>query len=251
VKQLLELMLRTAALRAPPVADPPQNPSQDARIKVRLRPDDRLLLASRAKERGLTPATYVSVLVRAHLRNVTPLPKDELLALKQSIAELRAIGRNLNQMSHALNHGRESAPGVHEVMSMLKVTVFAKVYVITGENHVDAILASVPKEVGVLRLDNRQYVSTVREAADHPERTSPAAILDSIRTQEARMILESRGVTTPCVPSTALHCALRELFLRLSPVEAHRGMVEVSLHTAALSVPMRKLDHTRFLSAVN
>ena len=85
------------------------------------RPDDRLLLASRAKERGLTPATCVSVLVRAHLRNVTPLPKDELLALKQSIAELRAIGRNLNPMSHALNHGRESAPGVHEVMSMLKV----------------------------------------------------------------------------------------------------------------------------------
>ena len=121
VKQLLELMLRTAALRAPSVADLPQNPSQDARIKVRLRPDDRLLLASRAKERGLTPATCVSVLVRAHLRNVTPLPKDELLALKQSIAELRAIGRNLNQMSHALNHGRESAPGVHEVMSMLKV----------------------------------------------------------------------------------------------------------------------------------
>jgi hypothetical protein len=128
VKQLLEVMLRTSALRAPSVAEPPHTPSQDARIKVRLRPDDRLLLASRAKERGLTSATYVSVLVRAHLRNVTPLPKEELLALKQSIAELRAIGRNLNQMSRALNQGQHAALGTHEVMSMLKVAEALRVH---------------------------------------------------------------------------------------------------------------------------
>ena len=121
VKQLLEVVLNTTAMDSSPAIDAPRDPSPDARIKVRLRPDDRLLLASRAKERGLTAATYVSVLVRAHLRNVAPLPKEELLALKQSIAELRAIGRNLNQMSHALNQGQPEVPGAHEVMSMLKV----------------------------------------------------------------------------------------------------------------------------------
>ena len=42
-------------------------------------------------------ATYVSVLVRAHLRSLTPLPKDELLALKRSIAGLGAIGRAVAQ----------------------------------------------------------------------------------------------------------------------------------------------------------
>jgi hypothetical protein len=50
-------------------------------------------------------AAYVSVLVRAHLRSVTPLPKYELLALKRSIAELAAIGRNINQIAKVANEG--------------------------------------------------------------------------------------------------------------------------------------------------
>jgi hypothetical protein len=40
--------------------------------------------------RGMRSATYMSVLVRAHLRKVTPIPKEELAVLKRSIAELRA-----------------------------------------------------------------------------------------------------------------------------------------------------------------
>jgi hypothetical protein len=66
-------------------------------------------------------ATYVSVLVRSHLRNVTPIPREELAALKGSIAELRAIGRNLNQMARARNQGGEAAPGRHELHAMLKL----------------------------------------------------------------------------------------------------------------------------------
>ncbi len=37
-------------------------------------------------------ATYVSVLVRAHLRDLAPLPKAELMAFKRSVAELGAYG---------------------------------------------------------------------------------------------------------------------------------------------------------------
>jgi hypothetical protein len=36
------------------------------------------------------------VLVRSHLRHLAPVPEDELLVLERSIAELGAIGRNLN-----------------------------------------------------------------------------------------------------------------------------------------------------------
>jgi hypothetical protein len=50
-------------------------------------------------------ATYVPVPVRAHLRTLTPLPKDELLALKRSIAELACIGRNINQIAKVANGG--------------------------------------------------------------------------------------------------------------------------------------------------
>ena len=148
--------------------------------------------------------------------------------------------------------------------------VFAQVYVIAGENHVAAVIASVPKDVGVLRLNNRHRISTVREATDRCASTSPSAIFDSIRTPEARMILQSRGVTVPVVPNTELNSVLRKLFVKLEPREAHDGMVQVlkitrnllplselvaqlphSLQTAALSVPLRKLDHKRLVAAVN
>lgn len=149
-------------------------------------------------------------------------------------------------------------------------TVFAQVYVIAAENHVDAVIASVPRDVGILLLNGRHRIQTLREAADRPERTSPAAIFDSIRTDEARRILLSQGVSIPPVPNTELNWVLRQLFIKLAPCTAHRGMVRIlkktrnllplsdlvaqlphSLQTAALSVPLRKLDHTRLVAAVN
>lgn len=148
--------------------------------------------------------------------------------------------------------------------------VFAQVYVIAGENHVDAVLDSVPKDVGIMRLNSHHGISILREATDRPERTSPATIFDSIRTLEARMILQSQGVLIPAVPNTELNSVLRKLFIKLSPRVAHEGMVQVlkqtrnllplsdlveklplSLRAAALSVPLRKLDHARFIAAVN
>lgn len=92
------------------------------RVCIRLRPDDRLLLRERAHARGVASATYVSVLVRAHLRDLVPLPKDELVALKRSVAELGAIGRNLNQIARAVNTGeRVAGPGRDDLRAMLKV----------------------------------------------------------------------------------------------------------------------------------
>lgn len=149
-------------------------------------------------------------------------------------------------------------------------TVFAKVYVISAESHIRAVANMVPDFVGILCLNNRHQISTLRDAADRPDRTSPGAIFDSIRTEEARMILSSFGVSVPQVPNTELHAVLREAFLKLDPIRAQEGMVRVlkrtrnlltlsalvdqlppSLQTAALSVPLRKLDHQRLVDAVN
>jgi hypothetical protein len=67
-------------------------------------------------------ATYVSLLVRSHLRGVAPLPKEELLALRHSVTELKAVGRNLNQIAKALNQDpRAMVPGRQEVNAMLRV----------------------------------------------------------------------------------------------------------------------------------
>jgi hypothetical protein len=149
-------------------------------------------------------------------------------------------------------------------------TVFAKVYVIAAEAHVRAVEKVVPDFVGIMQLNRRHRISTLREAIDQPERTSPSAIFDSIRTAEARIILSSLGVIVPAVPNTLLHAALREQFVKLDPVQAHAEMVRVlkrtrnllplsslvsqlprSLQTAALSVPLRKTDHERLVTAVN
>jgi hypothetical protein len=148
--------------------------------------------------------------------------------------------------------------------------VFAQVYVIAAENHINAVAGSLPESVGILRLTSRYRISTLREAADRTENVSPAAIFESVRTEEARMILSLYGVAIPDVPNTLLSSELRKLFIRLQPREAHQGMVRIlkktrnllplselvaqlpqSLQTAALSIPLRKLDHTRLVTAVN
>jgi hypothetical protein len=123
IKQLLAVVLRTGALHVPPKVEVSNKPNRDARLYVRLRPEDRVLLRDRAAARGMAPATYISVLVRAHLRSLAPLPKEELMALKLSVAELGAIGRNLNQIAQAANQGgRVAGPGHEDLRAMLKVS---------------------------------------------------------------------------------------------------------------------------------
>jgi hypothetical protein len=93
-------------------------------VFVRLNQEDRLLLDARAAARGMRPATYVSVLTRSHLRSLAPLPKEEFLALKRSIGELAAIGRNINQIAKAANQGTQLPASVREEFrAMLKICV--------------------------------------------------------------------------------------------------------------------------------
>jgi hypothetical protein len=105
-------------------------PAKDARrpigcdrpMLVRLRSEDRLLLDARAETREMRPATYASVLIRSHLRQLAPLPKEELLALRRSIGELASIGRNINQIAKAVNDGGRAPGSVREEFrAMLKI----------------------------------------------------------------------------------------------------------------------------------
>lgn len=148
--------------------------------------------------------------------------------------------------------------------------VFARVYVITAESHLGCVIGGVPRDVGVLLLGRRGQITTVRAAIDQPERTSSSDIFESIRTEEARLVLQQAGLGIPAVPNTKLRGALSKMFVQLDPRTAHDGMVRVlrrtrnllplselvenlprSLHAAALSVPLRRVDHARFIAAVN
>ena len=60
----------------------------------------------------------------SHLRSSTPLPKDEYLALKRSIAVLESIGRNINQIAKVANQGgRIPDSAGAEFRAMLKICV--------------------------------------------------------------------------------------------------------------------------------
>jgi hypothetical protein len=125
LKRMLVLVLQTAgAAFVGDAADADaayDRPARQSRLYVRLTRGDRQLLQARSAARCLAPATYASVLLRAHLRSLTPLPEAELRAIRQSTRELAAIGRNLNQIAHATHQGR-SGIGVsrESLLSLLK-----------------------------------------------------------------------------------------------------------------------------------
>ena len=147
--------------------------------------------------------------------------------------------------------------------------MFAQVYVVTGQNHHDAVLRIAPNEVGVLILTDRYQLHTVRSALCDPNRLDASLVFDSLRSDEIRRILELNDVTLPFVPNTLERRTLRTEFLRLSPLQVQSSMVQVlrqtrgqsalrrliaaspqSLWAAICTTPIRKQDEDRLLSAL-
>lgn len=147
--------------------------------------------------------------------------------------------------------------------------VFAKVNVIASERHVDGVLQQVPDDVGVMCLSKRYRIEVVREAIHNPERICPEVVFDSLRMAESVAILQAMGVLVPDVPNTQRHAALRDLFAKLDPGSLHVEMVRTlkrtrdlaplgdfldclpkSLHAAALSISVRRSDHSKLINAI-
>jgi hypothetical protein len=108
LKRLIEQLLALAAGDEATVTPAPAE-LRDARMTIRLRADDRLLLRERAAARGMPGATYLSVLTRTHLHSLAPLPDHELVLLGRSVSELNSIGRNLNLIARSIQQG--TSPG--------------------------------------------------------------------------------------------------------------------------------------------
>src|SRR5208282_2642595 len=106
LKRLVDASLVTATTAKPISPHTVEPVSPTGRLSIRLRSDDLLLLRERAKVREMPTSTYVSLLTRSHLRALAPLPTAELGALKRCVAEISAMGRNLNQIARAVNQGQ-------------------------------------------------------------------------------------------------------------------------------------------------
>jgi Bacterial mobilisation protein (MobC) len=122
VKRMIEMILHAAA--RPDVTPVPSSsrPTRATRLFVRLSLGDWALLRDRAAARSVPSATYASNLIRAHVRGVSPLVKDELQALRRSIAALGAIGNNLNQIARVSHQsGHVSGPSREDLRAVIKV----------------------------------------------------------------------------------------------------------------------------------
>jgi Bacterial mobilisation protein (MobC) len=121
LRRIVDSAIVTIAGVGVPELEPVDPVASSGRISVRLRSDDLLLLRERSRARKLPTSTYVSFLVRTHLRGQAPLPTAELAALKRSVAEVGAIGRNINQIARAVNQQQWPAgPNRADLQAMLR-----------------------------------------------------------------------------------------------------------------------------------
>lgn len=121
LKRLVELNLQSTWAATVTIPELAPSPVRGTRLSVRLRPDDRLLLRERAATRGMATATYASIVLRTHLRAVVPFPECVLIDLRRWVAELGAIGRNLNQLARVANQtGRLAGPSSQELQALLR-----------------------------------------------------------------------------------------------------------------------------------
>ena len=121
LKRWITLMLRSAEPPESALIGIPTKVPRNLRLYVRLSVDDHRVLRERATARGMPAATYTSFLVRSHLRALAPLPDRELAALTTAIAELGAIGRNINQVARVANlTGRIEGLGTEDLLALLR-----------------------------------------------------------------------------------------------------------------------------------
>jgi hypothetical protein len=122
LKRMVDQSVRSIEQSDTQVLRPTHRRLRGSRLCIRLHPDDQLLLSERAAARQMAAATYVAVLVRSHLRMLAPLPKAELMTLKRSVAELGAIGRNINQLARLPHEGaRLGGPNRGDLRLILQV----------------------------------------------------------------------------------------------------------------------------------
>lgn len=79
-----------------------------ARIELRLTTSERESVDRIAEQAGASPNRWIADLVRAFITHEPQLGMHELQVVGESNNQLRAIGRNLNQIALALNRGDQS-----------------------------------------------------------------------------------------------------------------------------------------------
>jgi hypothetical protein len=112
-RAVLERAVSQLEARSTPSNDSSENSSdsldartyegRSERLVTRLTPSEYAAVLKSAAGWGMTPYTWTARLIRAHLIKEPQLSQDERKALREATRELGYVGRNLNQVAHALN----------------------------------------------------------------------------------------------------------------------------------------------------
>lgn len=213
---------------------------------------------------------YKSAIAHKRLLGVHSLNTATLLnEFRADVSKADAVVLNGTSTVYEIKSERDSLARLASQLTDYQ-KVFARTNVITSKKQVSSVLAAVPEQVGVLCLTKRYQISTIREATEQPELLRSVSMFNSLRRNEAQIILENIGVDFPEVPNTLLHQELSKLFKELDPLQVHSEMVKVlkvtrsqaqlkdfiaavpkSLQAAALSVPLKQAEQKNFLEVIN
>jgi hypothetical protein len=105
------------------------------------------------------------------------------------------------------------------------LTVFDRVNVVAGENHTEELLAEIPPQVGIFIISDKNYMSVVREPKSNLGNIIPGQVFESLQRKEYVSILTSNDIVMPDVPNTKIYTVAKSLFEKLSPEQAHLGLV--------------------------
>ena len=108
---------------------------------------------------------------------------------------------------------------------------FAKVAVVASENHLSRLEQLAPSDVGIFTLTRNFSLRTIREPLHRPELIDPGSLIDSLRIDEAKCVLEGLGEEIPEVSNTAIRAELRGIAARKDPFEVHEIVVRVLRET--------------------
>lgn len=149
-------------------------------------------------------------------------------------------------------------------------SVFDKIYVVTHEAGIEAVLRTAPDTVGVLHLTKRGSLTEVRASGSNANHVSPDAIFNTLRRSEYLAILERTFGWTPDVPSGRIVMEAKARFSKLSPKVAHEQALSMwrqrtthgslpafvdalpaSLRTLGLSEPLSEIGRLRALDCLH
>jgi hypothetical protein len=105
--------------------------------------------------------------------------------------------------------------------------LFDKINVITFSSGLGKVNKIIDKKVGLLTLNKDGEIETQREPVSNLSNVVPAVIFDSLRMQEYKFAVLKNFGYIPNVPNTLIYRECKRLFEQLSPIEAHKVMVEV------------------------